>query len=310
MADFNGDGNADLAVANSNGHSVSILAGNGDGTFQARVDYTISNFAYSLAAGDFNRDGKADLVVGSAFGCAFTLLGNGDGSFQAPVLHLTGNHGAAVAVGDFNGDGSPDLAIVNTVDNTVSILMGNGDGTFLPQVVYPVGSDSQAIILSDFDGDGKIDLAVPGDTGLSILAGNGNGTFQAARTYRSAREVVRSPRVGDFNGDGKVGSGAQHGVCPHPHRNLFSLTIFPAHASELYQGQNGTYTITVTNGQSGPTSGAVTVTDTLPAPLTLVSMAGSGWFCDGNTCTRNDVLASGASYPAITVVASIPWSEG
>jgi uncharacterized repeat protein (TIGR01451 family) len=308
VADFNGDGNADLAVANSNGKSVSILAGNGDGTFQVRVDYTISNFAYSLAAGDFNRDGKVDLVVGSAFGCAFTLLGNGDGSFQAPVLRLTGNQGAAVAVGDFNGDGNPDLAIVNTADNTVSILMGNGDGTFLPQVVYPVGSDSQAIILSDFDGDGKIDLAVPSDTGLRILAGNGNGTFHAAGTYPVSPRGGAYAASGDFNGDGKVDLALSMAYVHILIGNSSALTVFPAHTGDFYQGQNGTYTITVTNGQSAPTSGAVSVTDTLPAPLTLVSMTGSGWFCGGNTCTRNDVLAAGASYPAITVVASIPWS--
>jgi uncharacterized repeat protein (TIGR01451 family) len=194
------------------------------------------------------------------------------------------------------------------MDNTVSILIGHGDGTFLAQVVYPIGSNSQAIILSDFDGDGRIDLAIPGDTGLSILAGNGNGTFQAARTYPVSPRGGAFGAVGDFNGDGKADL-ALSMVYVHVLIGTSSaLTLFPAHTGEFYQGQNGTYTITVTNGQSGPTSGAVTVIDTLPAPLTLVSMTGSGWFCNGNTCTRNDVLAAGASYPVITVVASIPWS--
>jgi uncharacterized repeat protein (TIGR01451 family) len=307
LADFDGDGNADLAVANSNGQSVSILLGNGDGTFQARVDYGISNFAYSLAAGDFNRDGKTDLVVGSAFGSAYTLLGKGDGTFQPPVAHATGNQGAAVAVGDFNGDGNPDIAVVNKLDNTVSILPGNGDGTFLGQSVYPTCSNPQAIVLADFDGHGKIDLAVAGDTNLSVLPGNGNGAFQAARNYPISPRDPAFATIGDFNGDGKADLALGMGYVHILLGTSSALTVFPTHTADFYQGQTGTYTITVFNGQSGPTSDTVTITDNLPSPLTMASMTGTGWNCTGNSCSRFDTLAPGSSYPPITVVVNLPW---
>ena len=123
--------------------------------------------------------------------------------------------------------------------------------------------------MSDFDGDGKIDLAIPGDTGLSILAGNGNGTFQAARTYPVSPRGGAFAAVGDFNGDGKADL-ALSMVYVHVLIGTSSaLTLFPAHTGEFYQGQNGTYTITVTNGQSGPTSGAVTVTRHAACPVDI-----------------------------------------
>ncbi len=87
------------------------------------------------------------------------------------------------------------------------------------------------------------------------------------------------------------------------------LTIQSFHSGSFLQGQNGIYSLTVSNNASaGPTSGTVAVTDTLPSGLTLVSMAGSGWNCSSATCTRSDALAAGASYPAMIVTASVPSS--
>src|SRR5690348_499540 len=89
------------------------------------------------------------------------------------------------------------------------------------------------------------------------------------------------------------------------------LSITKSHTGNFTQGQqNATYTVTVSNGVgAGPTDGTtVTVTDTVPSGLTLVSMAGTGWTCPGtaaNNCTRSDALAANASYPAITVTVSV-----
>jgi hypothetical protein len=116
VGDFNGDGILDLALVGSpayNQNRVSILLGNGDGSFQPASYFAVDFTALAVAVGDFNRDGILDLAVSSGYGLA-VLLGNGDGTFQAAHDYAAGSAGA-VAVGDFNGDGFPDLAVSNTV---------------------------------------------------------------------------------------------------------------------------------------------------------------------------------------------------
>jgi hypothetical protein len=123
VGDFNGDGKQDLAVANStypNG-TVSVLLGQGDGTFQSAVNYAAGSYPWSVVVADFNGDGKQDLAVAAP--TVRVLLGNGDGTFQTTnISYVAGASPTAVAVGDFNGDGFPDLA---TVSNDVSILLND-----------------------------------------------------------------------------------------------------------------------------------------------------------------------------------------
>ncbi|MFI5461494.1 MAG: beta strand repeat-containing protein, partial [Isosphaerales bacterium] len=223
--DFNGDGKLDLAVANKYSNDISVLLGNGDGTFQPQVTYAVGSYPVAIMAGDFNGDGKLDLAVaneGSFFlnsmgDTVSVLLGNGDGTFQPQVTYAVGSGPDAIVAGDFNGDGKLDLAVANAGsysvdDGTVSVLLGNGDGTFQPQVTYAVGLSPSSIVAGDFTGDGRIDLAVAGGnynsvTGsvgeVSVLLGNGDGTFQPAVQYA----VGANPTgivAGDFNGDGKL----------------------------------------------------------------------------------------------------------
>jgi len=211
VGDFNGDGKLDLAVANSSNLSgdVSILLGNGDGTFQAAVDYSAGSLPESVAVGDFRGDGKLDLAVANYNDNNVSiLLGNGGGTFQAAVNYATTWTGPySVAVGDFNGDGKLDLVVANYA-GSVSILLGNGDGTFQAAVNYSTGSFgtySTSVAVGDFNGDGKLDLAVAnsGSNNVSILLGKGDGTFQAAVNYATGTEPF-SVAVADFNGDGKL----------------------------------------------------------------------------------------------------------
>lgn len=118
VADFNGDGKLDVAVANLSGAStgnVGVLLGNGDGTFAPVVTYDIANYAAPvLTLFDMNGDGKLDIVVGTyaynGAGAFNVLLGNGDGTFQAASPHYTGyEYTYSLAIGDVNGDGTPDI---------------------------------------------------------------------------------------------------------------------------------------------------------------------------------------------------------
>lgn len=117
-ADFNGDGKEDLVVTNYNASNVSVLLGNGDGTFQTAKNVTLELLRpVSMTAADFNGDGKADLAVGedsssSDVGVS-VLLGNGDGTFQEAVNYAAGSSPEHVITADFNSDGNVDLATAN-----------------------------------------------------------------------------------------------------------------------------------------------------------------------------------------------------
>ena len=166
VGDFNGDHKVDVLTVDQSGFCpcISVLFGNGDGTFQEPPINTMPpDAAVGIGLGDFNRDGKLDLVTVGQFGSASeagVLLGNGDGTFQAARNFGAGTNPISVAVGDFNGDGRPDLAVANYGSDSVSVLTGNGDGTFQAALNYGAGSNPYSVAVGDFNGDGKPDLAV------------------------------------------------------------------------------------------------------------------------------------------------------
>src|SRR5262249_20091278 len=126
--DFNADGRQDLVSANravTNG-TVSILLGNGDGTFQPATGYPVGSDPHSVAVGDFNAAGRRDLATANAGSQDVSiLLGNGDGTFQGAANYPLPGPGLSVAVGDFNSDSHQDLAIANSGGNRVFVLLGN-----------------------------------------------------------------------------------------------------------------------------------------------------------------------------------------
>src|SRR5208283_1836751 len=123
--DFDGDGILDLAIADAGSTALTILKGNGDGTFtQVSGEPTLSDFSNLVTTADLNGDGKLDLVFFSSVANTISIfLGNGDGTFHAGLIEAMDYAPYGVAVGDFNGDGRLDLAITNSSDNTVSILL-------------------------------------------------------------------------------------------------------------------------------------------------------------------------------------------
>jgi uncharacterized repeat protein (TIGR01451 family) len=212
VGDFNGDGKLDVAVANAGSGNVSVLLGNGDGTFRAAVNSAVSlgSGPITLAVGDFNGDGKLDLIVvnpgdpgNNVPGVVNLLLGNGDGTFRAAVQITTGQFPFRVAVGDFNGDGKEDLIIGDEKDGSLSVLLGNGDGTFQPAKSISLASSGEvaSLAVADFNGDKKLDVVAAVHNGpMVVLLGNGDGTFQSPIQVTS---VNQDPLViiGDFNSD-------------------------------------------------------------------------------------------------------------
>ena len=207
VGDLRNNGDLDLVSANNpctNTNcppgTVSVLLGNGDGTFQTHVDYAAGIQPWSVALGSFRNNGTLDIAV-SNYGAntVSMLLGNGDGTFQSQVVYATGSYPQQIAVGDFNKDGYPDLAIAT--NNGVSVLLGNGDGTFKSQISY--GTTGSAILAADFNSDGNLDLAVSPSNGQGgfVLLGNGDGTFQ---NPIATAIVGQSLNAADFDGDGKL----------------------------------------------------------------------------------------------------------
>ena len=219
VTDLNGDGKPDLIVANKGtyGHpgSVSVLLGNGDGTFQAPMNYNLGGYPVSVAVADVNGDGRPDIIVANLIDVA-VLLGNSDGTFSARralTLYSTGFlQPNSVAVADVNGDGRPDLVVTYSGSmskpGNVSVLLGNGDGTFQPPVSFAAGTDPRSVAVADVNGDGRPDLVVAdygvggSGGGVSVLLGNGNGTFQPALN-QMAGMYPDSVAIADVNGDGR-----------------------------------------------------------------------------------------------------------
>jgi hypothetical protein len=260
VGDFNGDGKPDVAVTNPSTNSVSILLGNGDGTFQAAVAYLAGESPGTVAVGDFNLDGKLDLVVNSNSNYITILLGNGDGTFRAPAHYAALEDPGSVAVGDFNGDGKPDLAVATFGGpNFVRILLGNGDGAFQPPTTYYAGYGPFAVTVGDFNGDGKLDLAVinhapsPEITAeyantISIVLGNGDGTFQSPVSYTAGSQPV-ALASGDFNGDGSLDLAVLDHYQPgQDGYNGGNLAILLGNSQGAVQ-HTATYAVSPTDGQ-------------------------------------------------------------
>ncbi len=204
VGDFNGDGILDLVTADNNSTNVSVLLGNGDGTFRPAVDYAAGSNPIYVVVADFNGDGNLDLATANWYaGTVSVLLGNGDGTFQAAQNFNIGSLPGGMVVGDFNGDGIPDLAVANSGSYSVGVLLGNGDGTFRPAANYATGVFCRDVKVEDFNGDGIPDLAAvnQGPNTVSVLLGNGDGTFRPAVAYATGSDPT-DLAIADLNGDG------------------------------------------------------------------------------------------------------------
>jgi hypothetical protein len=209
VGDFDRDGNLDIATvgfARNNGY-ITILLGNGDGTFHPGRSFEVGVQTQFIATASLGNNGILDLVVGDTlFNHAYVLLGNGDGTFQPAVAYPVPGRTETIGIGDFTGDGIPDIvAITGYTCYCLNVLPGKGDGTFGAPIMTPVPAPNYGyyLVSGDFNGDGKLDLAITTWSEVYILLGNGDGTFQKFHSY-PIPPYPFAIAAGDFRNDGRT----------------------------------------------------------------------------------------------------------
>jgi hypothetical protein len=256
VGDFNHDGIPDIVTTNRGTNTVSVLLGNGDGTYQTALATATGSLPSAIVAADFNGDGNLDIAVANAGDNTVSVFfGNGTGTFAAPVNYTVGSTPMAIAY-SFCSPSAPCLAVANQGDNTVSVLLGKTNGSFFVEPTpIPVGSDPVSIAFGDFNGDGNIDIAVLNNNSanVSVLLGDGSGDFAAAlnsSTGAADSDFLGSLTVADFNGDGVLDVAVVNG-------SKVGGAVYV-----LLGSNTGTFTPT---GTSYPISG------TLPTPVWITS---------------------------------------
>ena len=214
LGDFNLDGKLDVVTANNYDsrpggydipNAVSVLLGNGDGTFQDHLASANAGWHTSEAVGDVNADGKPDLVTANFYDNTLSvLIGKGDGTFQSP-LTLPIRSPASVVIADVNADGQPDIAATNFDEGNVGVFLGNGDGTFLPKRVFAAGAGAHGLAIGDVNADDALDLVTANYFvgSVSVLLGSDDGTFQPQTMFATDPWTYRVS-IGDMNLDGKA----------------------------------------------------------------------------------------------------------
>ena len=202
--DIDQDGVTDLLTTNVSSNTLSILIGNGDGTFHEQMQLHVCQEPRSLATGAFNADPYPDIVLACAGGDQIAVLfGRADGKFTEGPQYPVHRTPVSIASDDLNGDGMADLVVALRNDK-IKVFLGQGSGEFRHGPQYEYGDTPTSVALSDLNGDGKTDLVVtnggPMSNAVSIWIGNGDGTFQSPTDYRSGRRPL-GVSFADFNND-------------------------------------------------------------------------------------------------------------
>ncbi|MGE6758300.1 FG-GAP-like repeat-containing protein, partial [Corallococcus interemptor] len=202
VTDLEGDGKADLVMADWTGKMIRLLHGDGTGDFPLRQDIPFADNPRSVAAGDFNGDGRTDLFVTHNNFSATVLLADATGGFQTGQTFSTGLYPMAATSVDLNGDGKLDLAYINRGETSFAVALGDGTGQFGPPANVPLAAAPTSLTFVDLDGDDHLDAVVNQESlNLALFRGDGAGGFNSRQEF-----VVANPgRVvaGDLDSDGR-----------------------------------------------------------------------------------------------------------
>jgi len=202
IADFDRDGNLDLAIVNTQSPFITVLLGDGKGGFRPAPGSPIRTESYphphGVAAGDFNGDGKLDLMTDSwGHDQIELLLGDGKGGFALGPFFRAGKRPyQRLRSADINGDGKADIVTTNLDGDNVTILLGDGKGGFQEAKGSPVktGAAPWAVAIADLNGDGKLDLAtIPYDRDAKTRGGSAAATVLLGDGAGGFREMAGSP---------------------------------------------------------------------------------------------------------------------
>lgn len=267
LVDLNGDKKLDIVTGNSGDGTLSVLLGNGDGTFGKASIVVVGARPFALVALDLDVDGKMDLVTanGDGNGTVSVFLGKGDGTFGAPAA-IAAPSSTGLAGGDVNGDKKPDLVVDGLAGRLV--LLGNGDGTFVAVNGADAGSGGvdagggadggvpvrAYTLLADLNGDSKLDVVNAPANSVTVALGNGDGTFGNPTSYKADYGLVGTAAA-DFNGDGKP--------------DLATASSYPAAAYVFLANGDGTF---ATGARFGLEQGSFT--DTLCLAVGDVNLDG------------------------------------
>lgn len=207
VADFDRDGNADIAFTNSASDTVDIIFGDGKGAFPRRISLSNPKQPERLAIADFNGDGNPDLAVTHRGSHDVVVsLGDGHGGFHESFRWGSDGRSRWVSAADLNHDGVIDLVVAGSGAKKVFVLLGRGDGTFDRIRQYDTDGEPSAVLVADFTHDGvpdilSADYQFSGGKTVSLYAGNGDGTFKERRPYRTGNGPLGAATA-DFNHDG------------------------------------------------------------------------------------------------------------
>ncbi len=291
LGDFNGDGQLDIAMTNQASSEtsacdcVSVLLGNGDGTFQEPpiITYPPHSLPEALAAGRFNDDGKLDLAVTLGFESTDKvqiLLGNGDGTFAPGEIYNLAPDSMSIVAAGLRDDHKTDLVAAEFEGMGVAVLLGNGDGTFEQPVTYNV-SAAIGVTAAELSNNGILDLVVASDypsANATVFKGNGDGTFQEPLVY-PAGQFLFAVAVADFNGDhlpditlADWGGNAEYVLL-----NTGVVTFSPTTPLNFKKQKHGT--------TSAPQT--VKLTNTGKTGLKISTMKATGEFAMTSTCGKS-----------------------
>lgn len=206
IGDLDGDGDADLVIANRVSDDVSVLLNRGDGTFASQVRYDAGDGPWVVELEDFDSDGDLDVVVVNQIGDDISImLGHGDGTFSQSQHYGVGENPRSVSPGDFDGDGVLDLLVANFISGDLSLLPGHGDGTFQGEQRREAVETLAGAVAGDLNGDGLLDVAAVSlrDDELIVMLGLGEGAFSSPERY-AAGDQPQALALGDLDQDGDL----------------------------------------------------------------------------------------------------------